>query len=197
MFEGAVPTFLTGPDGSSEFVGVARPSTFNVLGVNGTPLSPLGLARMTGDTARVDLILNEKRASTAGMVLGTAGGVSMLIAGALEVRGGEALLNSPAAASATALDAGSDRVRGGAALLVAGGLTTFFSQLQGVAVRVKQSYVASYWTGPELEVLLRNHNARLRADSGLTEQDESFADTPPLRVVPRLGVGFIGLDGSF
>jgi len=199
MFQGAVPTFITAADGGSEFTGIARPSTYNVLDGHGTPLSPLGFAKLTGDTALVEQIVLEKRLSTGGMVGGTIAGVSMLVAGALEVRGGDALLSSPATASASALDAGSDRVRGGTALLVTGGLVTVFSQLQAVVVRIKQSYMPTYFTGSELDARIRAYNARLRADFGLLDQDEATVLVPRPRptVRPRLGIGFFGLDGSF
>ena len=200
MFQGTVPTFLVGADGGSRFMGVARPSTFNVLDGNGTPLSPLGFATLTENTEIVDTILGEKRASAALAVGGTLGGVSMLVAGALEVRGAEAALASPAVAAASAKDAASDRLRGGAALLVAGGVVTFVSQFQAAMVRVKQSYMPSYFTGPELDAAIQGYNARLRVGLDLVEQDASdplVHTAPKLEVRPRFGVGFLGLDGSF
>jgi hypothetical protein len=197
MFQGTVPTFITSADGGSEFVGVARPSTFNVLDGHGTPLSPLGFAKLTGDTALVQRILVQKRASTGLAVGGTIGGVTMMLAGILEARGGDALLSSPAMASASALDAGSDRLRGGVGLVFGGGIVTFVSQLQAAVVRVKQSYIPTYFTGSELDARIQAYNARLRADSGLLIQDEATVLAPRPTVQPRIGIGFFGFDGTF
>jgi hypothetical protein len=202
MFAGTVPTFLEGPDGGTRFMGVARPSSWNVLDGHGTPLSPLAFATITDDIELVDAIVLEQRVTTGLAVLGTISGVSLIIAGALETRGADVVLSSPAsAASAAAKADAAGRLRGGQALILAGGFVTFLSQIQAAIVRVKQSYMPSYFNGTELDAAIRAHNARLRADLGLPVQevsDTALVDARPAPTVrPRIGIGFVGINGSF